>query len=245
MNLTSYFTQWMDKLGLQEENFHVIQKKDYPGVSLSYGPKIDAWTIIYNEDWDKYHLIHKLGYVWLFKKYGILESMKKKGITHGPIKELNEIYDTIMDAISYFTLADMDLLFKRDLLDHEVKELRRAYAGIIPPHVPILTKIQLYIFCYLKYFKLFPEHIQEDFTATILYFLKNIQNQIIEDSNKGPFPLTKEIFLQLHDILDDFDPIKNTDKHGDILDYTIQIATLFPYWSEEIVIEQFNSYYGN
>jgi len=243
MELKNYIKQWINKLGLKDEIFIFIEIDSHPGISLSYDYNKKGWVIIYTNKWDNFHLIHKLGYVWLFKKYGILEKVKKKNFSRCIIKELNEFQDTIMDAISYLTLSDIDLSYKEVLIKQEIKELKRAYDGSLPHDIPIYTKIQLYILCYLKYFKLFPEPIQEGFTSLILYFLKNMQSQIIESSNEGPHPLTKEIFLQLHDILNDFDSIKNSESYQDILNYTCKIALLFPYWNKETIIEQFNSIY--
>lgn len=239
------FTQWIGKLGLEQESFEIIKlEHDYPGISLGYDSNRDIWTIAYNnKQWDQFHLIHKLGYIWLWKKHKVLEFMKKKSLKDCVIKELKSFYGTIIDAISYFTLANMDLDFKKKYLDYELKRLLHTYKGRFPPNHPILMKIQLYIFCYLKYTSLFPDFIRKDFPGTILYFLFNIENQIMEASKKDLYPLTREIFHNLREVLGKFDSIKNSNNHNDIIDYLIQICDILPYWNREYLIEQFSHYY--
>lgn len=222
------FVQWRSKLGLQQESFRIIDKKGYPVISLIYNQEIKLWTIIYDsEQRDIFHLNHKLGFIWLWKRYGVLDSIKKDPYCSPIKKELLGILSTILDAISYFTLADMDLDFKKELLDYVLRNLLRAYNGRFPSQTEMIIKKKIYIFAYLKYFNLFPEDIRQDFIGTIVYSLANLQNQIIEDSEKTPYPLTRETFVELHNILDRFDSIKNSESYEDVMDYVIRIAEVF------------------
>lgn len=235
--------QWIDKLEL-EEKFEIIKRENYPGISLNYNSKDNIWAITYDHKYyDQFQLIHKLGYIWLWKKYGILDFMKKQPYRNYVIRELKRFYGVILDAISYFTLAEMDLDFKKEYIDYEIKRLLHGYKGRFPQNHPILDKIKLYIFCYLKYTNLFPESIRKDLGTVILLSLANIQTQIMEDSKKGKYPLTREIFINLMKLLGKFDPIKNSENHRDIIDYVIQICDVLPYWNREYLIEQFSYYY--
>lgn len=236
------FTQWIGKLEL-EESFEIIKKENYQGISLGYDLNTNIWLITYDsKKHDIFRLIHKLGYVWLWKKHRILDFMKK-----GPLKKVKEefhfLYCYIIDTIVNFYLINMDLTFKKELFTYELKRLSHTWNGTFPSEYSLIQKIWVYISAYLTYFNLFPESFQKYYGPTISLFLSNAQTQIMENSKKDLYPLTRETFNNLRKILRKFDSIKNSESHRDIIDYIIQICDTLPYWKREYLIEQFSHYY--
>ncbi|GAH43923.1 unnamed protein product, partial [marine sediment metagenome] len=214
-------------------------------------PNTNMWTITYDEKWDQFHLIHKLGYIWLWKKCNHLDFIKKKWFTKEywtngfVIKELREFEGTVMDAISYFTLADMDLDFRKEYIDYHLNLMLHAYNGHIPDHTPTKNRIQLYVYTYLIIFYFFPDFIRYKHEIIFDYLINNLQKQIMEGSRKEEYPLTREIFNDLRTVLNDFDSVMKSRNYRDVIDFSLQIADVFPYWNREYLIKQFNVFYSN
>lgn len=236
------FLQWTNKLGLQEESFEIIRKKSHPGISLNYNSNTNMWTITYSEDWDKFHLIHKLGYIWLWKRYNVLDFVKKYRGNVVIIEDLRSFYNIVMDYISYFTLANMDLDFKKEYVDYQLNLFLRAYNGRFPDHTPTITKIYVYVSSYLVHLYFFPDSIREKHENKFNYLINNLQKQTMAGSRKEEYPLTREIFNDLRMVLNDFDSVMKSRNYNDIINYSLQLAKALPYWEEEFLTEQFSYY---
>ncbi len=212
------FIQWRSKLGLEEEGFILVKEKDFPGVCLNYDKEKELWRIRYDgERWGGFHLIHKLGFIWLWKKWGVLDSIKTNYFSNHLKPEVRTYVDTIMDAIAYFALAEMDRDFRTKLVDYELNNLLRVWKGSIrfPPNTSFIDKIGLYTYTYLKYSYFFPKAIGNIYLDKMTSVLDNIKKLIIKST-----PSMEKMFIDLHTHLGKFDTIKESESYEDILDYS-------------------------
>ena len=172
--------------------------------------------------------IHKLGYLWIWKKSGIIDEIKRNWDNRGNLIHLVEscVFDAIIE--NQFSLMDDD--FKQKL-----NYLRGGYSFDSFNHWYKMTKdtielprlLYMYISQYLSFCYNIPDWRQNIYLKNMLYRLLKIRFLILEKSQIKHVFFSKRDFILLHKLLRKFDLILGFKDYKRIEQYIFQLHDIF------------------
>lgn len=218
-------TKWIKLLSLESEPIKIIteHKDGYAGIKLIFNNYANSWFII-NNGLDDYHLIHKLGYIWFWKRMGYLEYKKSTWNDQTNLYCLTE--SCIMDNIVFYYFCNMDQGFNEFWLNFTIEECKHWYNGG-SWYKPLPNMLYQYIVNYLNYFYVVPEELQNELSNYILYELDIRRSEILEKSENNHVKFTKKDFIYLHKILRKFNTILGSKDYKNIETYIFQLHDIF------------------
>ena len=239
----SLFLKWIKKLGIEDQNIKVFQRKEFTAVGMGYIPKDDVWIIDIGARLKNHHVIHKMGYLWVYKKFNIINIVKKNIAINSEKRDFKVKYpfSLVFDAIIYRNLFNMNKEFLNTFINEYLEVFQTSFYKGFPKVYPTLFKVCSYIEQYLMYNYLYPKSVVKANSNNILYELLARQKEIIETSDE----FDKKVFRNINKVLRKFDKIKDAGTLTEIKDYTIELFEKLPYWDREYLIEQFSLLYGN
>ena len=218
-------TKWITLLSLEEEPIKiVIEHKDgYAGINLYYNSNLNSWFIV-NNGLDDYHVLHKLGYIWYWKKMGILEKQKSTWSNKDSIYCLVE--SCIMDNIVFYNFCNMDRGFKDFWLNFTIENCKHWYNGS-SWYKELPKMLYQYVVNYLNYFFVLPGQNQKELSNYILYELDKRRSEIVEKSQIKHVFFSKREFILLHKLLRKFDLILGFKDYKRVEQYIFQLHDIF------------------
>lgn len=221
--------EWIERLNLESENIEIIadfSKDGYAGIYLRYNQELDKWIISYTSIFESYHIIHKLGYLWLWKKLGVLSAIKERYYKYP--KEYHIILSAIMDNIVFHRFCKMDNDFKKFLFNFTINEAKYFYNGASWNH-PFYSMYYRYVVQYLTYNYIWDQDLRNKYSNYIMVELLKRQNELIEKAEIEKILFNKGDIRKLNGILRCFEPILDCEEYPVIFDYIMDIYSLIYY----------------
>ncbi len=187
--------KWIKLLSLENEPIRLVieQKEGYAGITLRFDNYANSWIIGISMVLNEYHAIHKLGYIWYWKKLGILEH--KKSTWNDQTNLYCLIESCIMDNIVFYNFCNMDKDFKDFWFTFTIEECKHWYNGR-SWYKELPKMLYQYIVNYLNYFYTWPEELQNKYSNYILYELDKRRAEILEKcQNKNVLFTKREFYL--------------------------------------------------
>jgi len=218
-------TKWITLLSLEEEPVKIVieHKSGYAGIKLHFDNYLNSWVVT-NNGLDDYWILHKLGYLWYWKKMGIIEKQKTTWRDKDAIYCLVE--SCIMDNIVFYYFCNMDRGFNDFWIDFTVKEGERWYNGA-SWYKELPNMLYQYVVNYLNYFYVLPGDLQNKLTLYILVELNKRRLEILEKCQNNNVLFTNREFILLHKLLRKFNLVLGVKNYRSIVQYIFQLYDIF------------------
>lgn len=215
--------KWIKLLSLEDIPIQIIHEHESGSVRTRFHYEKGCWFISTNGCLDDHTLLHKLGYLWNWKRMGVFEEQKewkKKDAIHCLVESC------IMDNIIWYQFYNMDIDFKAWWLGDTIKYTKHWYCGgTWYSALPLM--FFTYISHYLRYFYVLPGENQNELSNYILYELDKRRAEILEKCQISHINFTKKDFRLLHKLLRKFNKILNFNTYTDIEDYLTKIKYFY------------------
>ena len=217
--------KWISLLSLEDETITILDehKDGYCGVHLYYNNKIGTWFIAVIGILDEHELLHKLGYLWIWKKLGVYE--KRKNMSPN-FKIFGTAESCVMDNIIYYYFCNMDKEFNDYWINDTVKECTHWYVGS-SWYLELPDMLYQYITHYLSYFYVLPGENQNELSNYILYELSKRRSEILEKCQNKHVNFTKREFRLLHKLLRKFNKTLNFNTYTDLEKYLLRVNEFY------------------
>lgn len=219
--------KWIDNLGLQKENIKVIKESGidgYAGIKVYYDHNIDYWIIKYSLGLDLNHVLHKLGYIWIWKITFVLDRIKKNWRNKDNIFVLAE--SCVLDNVVFSRFCNMDVDFKEFWLNYTIEECKHWYNGR-SWYKSLPNMLYQYIVNYLNYNFVWPEELRNKYSDFIMVELLKRRSEILEKSQIESVYFTKKDLRILDRILRKFVIIIDSMDYRRIEGYILQLQEYF------------------
>ena len=221
---SSLIMKWIKRLSLEDEPIKIIHehKNGYAGITLRFNNEINSWVISENGLSDQW-ILHKLGYIWFWKKMGCLERQKTTWNDQSNLYCLAS--SSVMDNIVFYHFCNMDKDFYDFWIGYTTNELKYWYKGASWDK-PYPDTIYRYITEYLNYFYVISGDIVQNNSNHIMQILlarrKEILEKAQERTNRG-----KKDFMILNKLLRSFDKILKSNNYRSIESYILKLQYFF------------------
>jgi hypothetical protein len=220
-------TKWIEKLGLQQENIIIKHESidGYARITLRYYETNNIWIIGLPVGFDIKHIIHKLGYIWIWNNTGVLSNIKKAWKSNSYILSLAE--SCVIDNIVFYRFCNMDQEFKDFWFDFLLNELTFFYNGASwDKDLP--NMIYRYIVNYFNWNYILPKSLQNKFSNYIMYNLIKRKEEILEKAQINNVNYSLKDFRRLHQLLRMFENIRESNDYSQIQGFINQVLFYFP-----------------
>ena len=217
--------KWISLLSLEDETITVLDdhRSGYCGVHLYYNKIEGSWFITVVGNLDKHELLHKLGYLWIWKKLGVYEKRKNTTVNS---KFLGSAESCIMDNIIFYQFCNMDKEFNEYWIGDTIKECKHWYVGS-SWYLELPDMLYQYVVNCLNYFFVLPGQNQKELSNYILYELDKRRAEMLEKCQNKPVNFTKKEFRLLHKLLRKFDLILGFKDYRSVEQFIFQLHDIF------------------
>lgn len=201
--------KWIDKLGLQEIPIKVrrpFMEIDWNGlhrVSLTNSNK--GFVIELSKNLFLYSSLHKLGYIFIAKSSGELESLKESLSiqTQEDLRLQSCFFDCTIE--NYFRKIDKEYKKARELqvFTHSASYYGEWFNSV--NNNSIIDICYIYISDYLNFLHNMPERFKIKLYKTITGRFNKTRNLMLKKAKKKCLEFTKDDLVKIHDLLNKFE----------------------------------------
>lgn len=214
-NIDPIVSEWIKKLGLQEEPIEITPYEDKRNTILHYDPRKQAWFIKYPKVMGSFMAIHKLGYLWLYRKMGVMEE-KRSWLLQS--EEYSYCESIVLDTILHYKFMEMDPKYRH--LWYQTHTYNNSKLMNLE-ELDFSELVYGYLWYYVQYYFLYSPAYQERYERSMISRLKRF-HEVIQSYTNNKYPFSK-----LHELLDSFQSLLNAQNYSEIEGY---ISNLLPFF---------------